>query len=92
MLIGNGYKIESDEMNITLFQKKLITGTGRGRPSIKAVGEPYWIPLAYFSSPKEALNYIVNREICITGMKELETVVAKQDELYKLISTLNIGR
>ncbi len=93
MLIGDMYKLESDEMNVTLFQKKLITGTGRGRrPTKKAIGEVYWIPTNYFSTPKSALEFIVNNEICKTGLRDLETVVKKEDELYKLIASLQIAR
>ena len=92
MLIGENYKIESDEMNATLFKKKLITGTGRGRhPTKRAVGEEYWTPVAYFSTPKLALEHIVNMEIKGTGMKDLETVVKKIEELHKLISSLRIA-
>ena len=91
MLIGENFKIESDEMNITLFKKKIITGTGRGRhPSKRAVGEEYWIPTNYFSCVKSALDFIVNNEINGTGLKEFKDVVAKVEELKGMIKTLAI--
>ena len=88
MFIGENYKIESDALNITLSVKKTITGTGHGRPSKKSVGEEYWMPIAYFSNVKDALNYLVDQEIRDTGFNDLATVSAKIEELYKLIINL----
>ena len=96
MLIGEKYKIESDTLNVTLFEKRFITGTGRGRPTTKEVGEMYWNPLAYFSSPHNALQYLVKNEIMGDGMSDFQTVCRKLDELTRLINTLRgmseIGR
>lgn len=92
LLIGDKYKIESDELNVTLYLKKTITGTGRGRigKSKKAVGEEYWTPIAYFSTPKNALDYLVDNEVRGTGMIDLKTIVAKIEELHALIKGLEL--
>ena len=90
MLIGAKYKIESDDMNVILFKKKQITGTGKGRPSKREVGSEYWATEAYFSSPKQALKYIISKEIMVTGLEDFKTVVEKIDELHKLIEGMKI--
>lgn len=88
MLIGKDYKLESDTLNITLFKRAVILGTGRGKKGMRAVGETYWRPIAFFSSPQNALDYLVNNEICATGLKDLKTVVDKIKELHELIVSL----
>lgn len=90
MIINADYKIESDAMNVTLFVKKKVTGTGRGKPTIKKVGEEYWLPEAYFSSPQNAMDYLINKEIMGSGMKDLKTVVKKVEELTKLMESLKM--
>ena len=78
MIINEQYKIESDSLNITLFQKR----------SGKKSGKERWDSIAYFSNPHNALNYLVNLEVMGTGMADLETVVKKIDELEKMINRL----
>ncbi len=90
LLIGDKYKLTSDKYNIILWEKKTITGTSRN-PHLrnpKNIGAIKWIERAYFSLPKDALEYFVNNEIKETGFKDFETVVEKQNELYALIQGL----
>ena len=77
MKIGKNYKIESDSLNVTLYKKESIKKGGTRRRAI-----------AYFSNPKNALEYLVNLEVMDTGLKDLKTVVKKQEELYDLINSL----
>lgn len=81
MLIGDKYKIESDSLNVTLFQK----GTSKNN------GKVYWRPIAYFSSFKNALDHLVDLEVMKTGLKDYRAVVEKQKELYQLIRSLKQG-
>ena len=90
MLIGKDWKVESDDMNVTIFKRKIINGKGRGRPSTKAIGSEYFIPVAYLSNVHIALEYIINKEIQGTGLKDFETVVKKVDELIEMIKSLKI--
>lgn len=92
MLIGDKYKIESDDLNVTLFQKKIITGTSRNkaRATKRKVGEEYWWPIAYFNTPNAALYYLADKEIKDTGFKDFNTVVEKIEELHGLINSLTI--
>ena len=84
MLIGEKYKIESDVLNVTLYQKRIMTG--ERVPSAK--GNVVWQAIAYFSNPKNALESLVNYEIMGTGLEDLKTVCDKTDELYKLIQAI----
>ena len=78
MLIGKDYKIESDPTEVILYER--ITPT-KG----KHIGEDTWLPLYYYSSVQNALKGLVEREVNKTGLKDLETVVKKVKELYKMI-------
>ena len=77
MLVGKKYKIESDSLSITLFEK------AKSKISVTT-----WRAIAFFSSPQNALKYLVNLEVMETGMKDLAAVVKKQDELFTLITKL----
>jgi len=76
MLINDKWKIESDELNVTLYQKFTRKGN---------TGE-YWKPHRYYSSISEALKGIVDIEINRTGLKDLEAVNKKINEVHDWIS------
>lgn len=80
MLINEKYKIESDNLNVTLYRLS--------KP--RKEGVKNWDAIAFFSTPKNALKYLVENEITGTGMKDLKTVVDKMDELEGLINRLNM--
>ena len=75
MIINKNFKIESDELNVTLF-KHSTKGEKAKKP-----GEECWTPIAFFSTPESTLNYLVKLEVMGTGMTDLRTVVQKIDEL-----------
>jgi hypothetical protein len=77
MLIGANYQLEGDNLNITL-SKRMVS---------KRTGKPYWEAVAWFTTLKGALTYLVDLEVAETKLTDLKTVVAKQDELYALIGT-----
>jgi hypothetical protein len=77
MLIGNKYKVESDSLNVTLFQK-----------GVSKSNEVYWRPIGYFSSLENALDHLVDLEVMETELKDLRAVVEKQKELCQLIKGL----
>ncbi len=80
MIIGE-YKIESDELNTTL-SKRMITQKGDNE------GKEYYHPIGYYSSFKAALKALTDLEVRLTELKDFKIVVAKQDELYKLIKSV----
>lgn len=74
MKINEHYKMESDTLNVTLYHRN----TGRKK----------WQPIAYFSNPHNALEYLVKHEIMGTGLSDFKTVIEKIKELERLIRTL----
>ena len=80
MLIDDRYKIESDSLNVTLYRKR----------EAKEGNEPRWQAIAYFSTVKNALDYLVDLEVNETGLADLKTVVEKVEELKTLIKGLGL--
>lgn len=78
MIINNKYKLESDELNVTLYQKR----------TNRKSGVELWTAIAHFSSPENALKYLVDLEVMGDGMKDLKTIIKKQGELCDLIKHL----
>ncbi len=78
MTINEKYKIESDEMNVTLYEK-YISKEGKNE------GKPQWKPVSYHGNLEMALKSLVDKEINGTGLKDIETVVAKIQELKSFI-------
>jgi hypothetical protein len=80
MLIGKNWKIESDDLNVTLYNLRVNRKKDTSR----------WVAKYFFATVKEALKALVDMEIRGTGLKELEAVVKKIDELKAEIARLNI--
>lgn len=81
MLIGRDWKIETDDMNVTISKRSIVR---KG----KNAGQGIRIPKVYFSSLQHALEWLVDNEVKASGLKDLQTVLAKQAELYSLIASL----
>jgi len=81
MKIGLKYKIESDNMNVTIHR--------RGKN--KKTGADTWTAVAYYGTVPNALKGLVDLEVNETELKDFRTVVAKQEELYQLIGNLKGG-
>jgi len=79
MKVGVNYKIESDGLNITIFERRISRKTNK----------EYWVSIGYYSSVANALRGLVDLEVAKTTLKEFKVVVGKQEELYKLIGGLN---
>ena len=82
MKIGKKWEIVSDPMNITLKQKIRV------KASAKQPAHDSWRVEGYFGTVMEALRFLVNYEVSETDLKDMQTIVKKQDELYKLIEGL----
>ena len=83
MLINKDWKIESDDMNITIYQKG-IKGEKADKP-----GEETWKAYGYYPTPKAALRGLLNAEVMGTGLKDFETIVAKIEEVKAIIENTN---
>lgn len=79
MNIGDKYKIESDELNVTLYEK-YISEKGKNK------GKPQWKRVSYHGNIEIALKSLVDKEINGTGLIDIKTVATKVEELKKLIS------
>ncbi len=84
MLIGKNWKLESDELNVKLMSRHIRKATP-DKPS-----KEYWVTVGYYGTVKGALAGLVEHEVKSTGLKDVLTVVAKIDELYKLISGFEV--
>ncbi len=74
MQIGKNWKIESDEMKVTLYERK-----------VSKSGKEYWREHSYYGSVESALKDLVNIEVNRTGLKDLQTVVRKIEELTQTL-------
>ena len=83
--VMNKYRLSADSMNIILQEKQTITGTGKKKPTIREVGDTYWNNIAFFSNPKAALNYIIEKEIRELWVEDLKEVVKRVIKLEKLV-------
>ena len=84
MKIGTKYKLESDSLNIVLYEKyKVKTG--------KHTGETGWKPLGYFGTPQNALKFLADHKLKESGMKDMEQIVKTQQKIYDLIDSLKLS-
>ena len=81
MLIGKDYKVESDSLNVTLYERRVA----------KKTQNEYWIAIKYFSQFGNALKALVDLKVKETKLKDFRAVCQKQDVLYKLIDSLKIS-
>lgn len=80
MIINDRYKLESDGQQVILLKRNLKQD---GTYSIyKNIG--------YFGSIDKALKKMVKHEILETELKDIETINNKINELYKLVSKINL--
>ena len=83
MIIDSNYKIESDELNVTLLKKRI------GKEG-KAEGREIWEPISYHPSLKYALKDYVLKEINNTNMESLQALAEKIEEINRKIDNLDI--
>lgn len=70
--IGTKYAIGSDRMNIMVYVK-----VGKDKQ-----GKDVWKPELFYGSLQNALIGLLNLGVKETGLKDLRTVLAKQEEIY----------
>lgn len=83
MLIGENWRLRtSDDSNLLLEHQVINTRS-------TAKNKDRWAFAGYFGTPESALHWLVNQEIRDTNLSDLNTIVAKIDELHKIIDSLN---
>jgi len=69
VVINKKYKIESDELNVTLYK---LTKYGERSPRC---GETFWQAIGFFSKPENAYTKLVDLEVMGNGMDNFKTVI-----------------
>ena len=88
--VMNKYRLSADSNNIILQEKQTITGEGKKQPTIRKVGDTYWNNIAFFSNPKNALKYIIEKEIRELWVEDLKEVVKRMDRLEKMVAGISL--
>lgn len=76
MKVSDKYSVESDTLNYIVYENSTVTdieSKNYGKPVKKSVG--------YFNTLKGAYKFILNREVKLTKMIDLETVLKKIDDV-----------
>lgn len=88
MIIGK-YKITGDNMDVTLTEEYEIKEDSKaylaGDTTARKKGDKVYNNPKFFANVKQALRWIVNKDVNTTGLEDLETVVKKIDELEEKI-------
>ena len=79
MIVGK-YSIESDALNVTVYEISEVKDKDR-----KKIGTETKKAVWYFSTMHQAYKFIVDREVRITGLTDLNTVMEKINELFNYI-------
>ena len=74
MKINDKYKIESEELNVTILEK-YIPKEGKNK------GEEMWKAISYHPTIEMALQSLITKEINGTELKDVQTIVTKIEEL-----------
>ena len=81
MQVGKFWKIESDELNITLSRRHTV------RAKLNKPAHYVWKVNGYYATIKNALMGLVDQGVRDSELTDLKTISLKQDELYKLIDS-----
>lgn len=84
MLINKDWKIESDDLCVTLSMRKDKT------PTEKDSRTEYWIPVSYCNSLEDGLKEYVKKAVYKTKLESVEVILAKLEEVKSEIKNLNI--
>ena len=79
-MIIDKYAIETDALNVTVYEISEVKdkeSKNFGKETKKAIG--------YFSTMHQAYKFIVDREVRVTGLTDLDTVMEKMKELFRYI-------
>ena len=85
MMINENYKVESDELNV-IVSKKVVSKDREGNE------KKTWRNISFCPTVECALKYLARKEVLGTGLKDLETVNEKIEELYKYIENMDFGK
>ena len=76
MFIGKEWKIESDEMNVTLYRRYVSKKSGR----------EYWKAHTYYATVANALKSLIDIGVRDSELKDLKSINQRIDELYEIVA------
>ena len=79
MLINDDWKIEADDLNITLYHRTTIL-------SGSEIGKDLWTEKGFYATLQNAYNGMIDKRIYGNGLKDIETVMAKIKELRQEVA------
>lgn len=81
MIINDKYSLEAvDSLNVILYEH----GTVKDKKS-KNFGKETKTPVGYFPNVEKALNFLVDKEINGTGLKNLKLIVAAIKDIKEIV-------
>lgn len=84
MQINENWRIESDADNVTLLQRRITQPKDTDKEP-----KTSWKP-SYYGNVQQALKGLATTELNATGLKSIEVIVKKQDEIFKLIDSIEV--
>ena len=85
MQINEEYKVESDDLNIILLKKY-----AKKKKNESDATEYDYRPIGYYPNLEMALKGMCKKEIYGTGLIDLKEIIAKIEELHKVIEELKL--
>lgn len=79
--VGREYRISTDKFNVTIEKKKIK----------KETGDEYWVAEGFFSSYKDALVALVNRDIMDADLNSLKQIVKRLEQIEGWIRRLPLA-
>ena len=76
MKINEKYSIESDVLNVTVYEHSIVK-----KEESENFGKEVKKPVGYLTTIDQAFKFLIDREVKGTGMKELNTIMNKITEL-----------
>ena len=76
MKINEKYSIESDVLNVTVYEHSIVKEKGS-----ENFGKEVKKPVGYLTTIDQAFKFLIDREVKGTGMKEFNTIINKITEL-----------
>jgi len=79
MDIGKHFRVITDELNVKL-QERYMSKPKDGTPPVEM-----FKTIGYYTSLADCFKALVDLKVKESGLEDLKTVIAKLDEIYKLI-------
>ena len=76
MKINEKYSIESDALNVTVYEHSIIKEKGS-----ENFGKEVKKPVGYLTTIDQAFKFLIDREIKVTEMKDFNLIMNKIEEL-----------